>query len=453
MQERVSSPKLLEGAVAPPGDKSISHRAALLNSIASGTALVTNFCAGDDRTSMLRCLRGLHVDIEHEPAPSGDEAEDRFIIHGKGLDGLREPDEVLDSGNSGTTMRLVSGLLAGQAFFSVITGDRSLRSRPMDRIVRPLREMGAQVMGRGGGTKAPLAFGGGGLQGIEYEMPVASAQLKSCLLIAGLHARGQTIVHEPAASRDHTERMLRAMGGQVEQDGLRIAVRPSDLTSIDVRVPCDISGAAYWLVAGCCHPRARISVEGVGINPSRTGILSVLESMRAVVEFRNVRDDGGEPAADIVVQSSPLEGTEIAGAMIPQLIDELPVLALAACYARGTTVIRDAQELRVKESDRIRATVEGLRSLGADISSAYQGSPVADDAEQRDGMIINGPVELHGAVCQSYGDHRIAMTMAIAGLVSQGETIIEGAEAAGVSYPAFWSHLQSLSTGAANAAR
>ena len=453
MRERVVSPRRLEGGVSPPGDKSISHRAALLNSIASGTATVTNFCVGDDRTSMLRCLRGLHASIEHQPDEGGDEALDRFIIHGRGLYGLGEPGEVLDAGNSGTTMRLVSGLLAGQPFYSVITGDESLRSRPMDRIIHPLREMGAQVLGRDRGSRAPLTFQGGGLHGIDYAMPVASAQLKSCILIAGLHAQGETVVHEPVASRDHTERMLRAMGGHVEQDGLRITVRAGDLTAIDVRVPGDISGAAFWLVAGCCHPNARVRVQGVGINPSRTGVLDVLEAMRALVSVEVVGEEGGEPTADITVESSLLEGTEIRGDMIPRVIDELPVLALAACFARGTTVIRDAQELRVKESDRIRATVVGLRNLGADISSAYQGIPVADDAEQRDGMIIHGPCRLRGGVCESYGDHRIAMTMAIAGLAAEGETVVQGAEAAAVSYPSFWSQLQSLSQGAPSAVR
>ena len=432
MRRRIVAPVRLEGEVSLPGDKSISHRAALLNSIAGGTAEVTNFCVGDDRASMLRCLRGLHVDIEHEPAPNGDESQDRFIIHGKGPDGLLEPDGVLDSGNSGTTMRLVSGLLASRPFFSVITGDESLRARPMDRIVRPLQEMGAQVMGRGGGSKAPLAFHGGGLHGIDYQMPVASAQLKSCLLIAGLGARGQTVVREPAATRDHTERMLQAMGADVERDGLRIAVRPSGLTAVDVRVPGDISSAAFWLVAAAVHPQAQVVVRGVSVNPTRTGVLEILRSMGARLTLENIRIEGGEETADIRVESSDLHATEIAGGLVPRAIDELPVLAVAACFAQGTTVIRDAAELRAKETDRIRATAQELSRMGGQVE------------EIPDGLIIRGPTALRGAECRSHGDHRIAMAAAVAGLVASGETTIDGAEAAAVSYPGFWRQMASL---------
>ena len=432
MRERIVAPSRLEGEVSVPGDKSISHRAALLNSVAIGTAQVTNFCVGDDRSSMLRCLRGLHVDIEHEPALSGDETQDRFIIHGKGPDGLSEPDEILDSGNSGTTMRLVSGLLASRPFFSVITGDESLRSRPMDRIVRPLQEMGAQVMGRGGGSKAPLAFLGGGLHGIEYQMPVASAQLKSCLLIAGLGAQGQTVVREPAASRDHTERMLQAMGADVERDGLRIAVRPSDLTAIDVRVPGDISSAAFWLVAGAVHPEARVVVRGVSVNPTRTGVLEILRSMGARLTLEDLRFEGGEEVADILVESSDLHATEIAGSLVPRAIDELPVLAVAACFAQGTTVIRDAAELRTKETDRIQAMAHELQRMGGQVE------------EIPDGLIIRGPSPLHGADCRSHGDHRVAMAVSVAGLLARGETTVDGAEAAAVSYPGFWQQMASL---------
>ena len=433
MRQRIVAPARLEGEVSLPGDKSISHRAALLNSIATGTAQVTNFCVGDDRASMLRCLRGLHVAIEHEPAPDGDETQDRFIIHGKGPDGLWEPDEVLDSGNSGTTMRLVSGLLASRPFFSVITGDESLRARPMDRIVRPLQEMGADVMGRDGGSKAPLAFRGGGLHGIEYQMPVASAQLKSCLLIAGLSTQGQTVVHEPAATRDHTERMLEAMGAHVERDGLRIAVRPSALTAIDVRVPGDISSAAFWLVAGAVHPEAHVLVRSVGVNPTRTGVLDVLQDMGARLSLENRRLEGGEEVADVRVESSDLHATEIGGAIIPRLVDEVPVLAVAACFARGTTVIGGAAELRTKETDRLRAIAEGLGRMGGQVE------------ETPDGLVIHGTKSLQGAECRSHGDHRIAMAMAVAGLVARGETTVAGAESAAVSYPDFWTQLASLS--------
>ncbi|MYA62039.1 MAG: 3-phosphoshikimate 1-carboxyvinyltransferase, partial [Dehalococcoidia bacterium] len=357
MERTVHGSERLEATVIPPGDKSISHRAALLNAISDGQARVANFCVGDDRTSMLGCLRGLGVEISE----SVEEGIETFTIRGRGLDGLTEPSDYLYSGNSGTTMRLVSGLLAAQSFFSVITGDSSLRGRPMKRILTPLSMMGAQVMGRGGGSLAPLAFDGGDLHGIEYEMPVASAQLKSCILIAGLFAEGETSVIQPAESRDHTERMMASMGADVEQEGMRLTVRPpSRLASLDIQVPCDISGAAFWLVAGAAHPNARITVQGVGINPSRTGVLDVLREMGANIRMENVQEEGNEPSADLVVESSDLRGVEISGDIIPRVIDELPVLAVAASQATGQTIIRDAAELRVKESDRISATAIGL---------------------------------------------------------------------------------------------
>lgn len=428
MNRTVKPAARLEGAVAPPGDKSISHRAALLNAIADGEAVVSNFCVGDDRASMLGCLRGLGVRIERR----GEGEAERFIVNGAGRDGLREPEDALYSGNSGTTMRLVSGLLAAQPFFSVITGDDSLRRRPMRRILLPLETMGATVMGRGGGSLAPLAFRGGGLRGIEYEMPVASAQLKSCVLIAGLYADGETAAIQPAESRDHTERMMSAMGADVRKDGLRIAVRPSALKPMDIQVPSDISGAAFWLVAGAAHPNARVVVKGVGINPSRTGVLDVLREMGANIRVENVREDGNEPSADLIAESSDLRGIDIGGAIIPRVIDELPVLAMAASQAVGATTIRDAAELRVKESDRIAATARGLSAMGAKIR------------ETEDGMRIEGGARLIGAEVRSEGDHRIAMTMAVAALAADGETRIGGADAADVSYPAFWDALDGL---------
>jgi len=432
MRQVVSSPARIEGVAVPPGDKSITHRAVLLNTIAEGRAHVSNICVGDDRASILRCLRGLGARIERHSPCSISQAQECFEVHGQGPSGLREPASVLNAGNSGTTMRLVSGLLAGQPFFSVITGDRSLRKRPMDRVVRPLVEMGATVIGRSQDSLAPLAIRGGDLNGIDYTLPVASAQLKSCLLIAGLYAEGETTIREPALSRDHTERMMSAMGAELESEGLGLTIRRSRLSSIDVRVPGDISSAAFWLIAGCCHPSARVTVRGVSINPSRTGVLDVLNSMGARITVENVREEAGEPSADLVAESSNLEATEISGAIIPRVIDELPLLALAACFAKGTTVISDAQELRVKESDRIRSTVEGLTKLGARIE------------ERPDGMVIHGPTRLTGAECQSFGDHRIAMTMGVAGLLAQGETTVAGAEAADVSYPRFWDTLREL---------
>ncbi|MDA1189797.1 MAG: 3-phosphoshikimate 1-carboxyvinyltransferase [Chloroflexi bacterium] len=432
MKQVVSTAKRIEGTPVPPGDKSISHRAALLNSIASGTATVSHFCEGDDRRAMLRCLKGLGVNIKRIASPDGDPSSDRFVVQGHGPYGLHEPDDVLDAGNSATTMRLVAGLLAAQPFMSVISGDSSLRSRPMDRITRPLIAMGATIMGRGQDTLAPLSIRGGDLKAIEYKLPVASAQLKSCLLIAGLHAKGETIIHEPGASRDHTERMMRAMGADVTIKRRTVTVRHSALSPMDVYVPGDISGAAFWLVLGACHPNASIRIRRVGMNPTRAGVVEILKAMGAKIKVENIHEDAGEPSADLVIESSQLEATEISGEIIPRVIDELPILALAACFAKGTTRIKDARELRVKESDRIDATVEGLSALGANIQ------------ERTDGMVIVGGNPLTGTEVNSYGDHRIAMTMAIAGLIAKGETTIHGAEAAGASYPRFWDTLDSL---------
>ena len=433
MRELVRAPARLEGTVTVPGDKSISQRAVMLNSIATGTAHVSNLCVGDDRNSLLRCMRGLGVKIKRHTSCAISGSDECFEVQGRGPRGLIEPSAVLNAGNSGTTMRLVTGLLAAQPFFSVITGDRSLRSRDMGRVVQPLTGMGAQITGRAQDSLAPLAIRGGDLSGIEYEMPVPSAQVKTCLLIAGLHARGRTVVSQGAESRDHTERLLRAMGADIQVDGLWVGVGPSELTAIDVAVPGDISSAAFWMVAGACHPNARIRLQSVGMNPTRDGVIRVLQSMGARIAIDNVREDRAEPTADITVESSALQATEIGGDLIPQVVDELPVLALAACYARGTTVITDAAELRIKESDRVLATVEGLSALGASIE------------ESPDGMVVRGVRELKGTATRSHGDHRIAMAMGVAGLVATGETIVEDSEAAGVSYPQFWDTLASLS--------
>lgn len=435
MEQVVSSPARVNEVALPPGDKSVSHRAALLNSIASGTSHVSNFCEGDDRNSMLRCLRGLGAEIvEHSSCPVS-ESDECFRIDGHGPNALTEPSSVLDAGNSGTTMRLVTGLLAAQPAFSVITGDRSLRSRPMKRIVDPLVRMGAVIMGRCDGSLAPLAIRGGSLHGIEHDLEVASAQVKSAILIAGLFAEGETIVHQESRSRDHTERMMQAMGADLKADGPTLTLRASELSSIDVRVPGDISAATPWLVAACCHPDARIRLPGVGINPTRSGVLDVLRSMGASIKVENVREEGGEPLADLVAETSELTATEIGGDLIPRVIDEIPALALAACFATGTTVIRDARELRVKESDRINATAVGLSALGAMVE------------ETEDGMVIRGGRSLEGTECDSFGDHRIAMAMGVAGLLARGETTVTGAEAADVSYPGFWDTLHRLALG------
>jgi 3-phosphoshikimate 1-carboxyvinyltransferase len=423
----------LEGTVSTAGDKSISHRAALLNSIADGTAHVSNFCVGDDRTSMLGCLRGLGVQIiEHHDCDVWP-GQECFEIAGVGLNGLQEPSDVLHAGNSGTTTRLVSGLLAGQSFLSVLTGDDSLRSRPMGRVVEPLSKMGAVFMGRKNDTLLPMTVRGGSLNTIEYDLKIASAQVKSAILIAGLYANGRTVVRSPGESRDHTERMMKYMGADMDIDGLSVAVGASKLSATNVKVPGDISSAAFWMVAAAAHPNASIRLVNVGINPTRTGVIEVLKSMGANIRLENVVEDESEPAADIVVESSNLRGVEIAGDIIPKVIDELPALALAAARAEGTTIIRDAQELRVKESDRISATVTGLGKLGADIE------------ETTDGMVIRGGRKLQGAAVESFGDHRIAMTMSIASTMADGETTIDGSEAADVSYPTFWDTLDSVS--------
>jgi 3-phosphoshikimate 1-carboxyvinyltransferase len=316
-----------------------------------------------------------------------------------------------------------------------MTGDRSIRSRPMGRIVEPLRMMGAQVDGRGGGKLAPLTFRGGSLKGIECRMPVASAQLKSCLLLAGLYAQGETVLHQPALSRDHTELMFRAMGADVIEDGLTVSVRAAKLRAIDVVVPADISSAAYWLVAAVCHPDAEVKVVGVGTNPTRTGILDALQAMGADVRIVNERTEGGERVGDLVARSSDLHAADFGGDLIPRLIDEVPVLALAACFAKGTTTIHDAEELRVKESDRLAATTRELSKMGAKVE------------ELKDGLRITGGKSLKGANGRSHGDHRIAMTLGVAGLLATGKTTISNPDTASISYPSFWDDLDSLRSG------
>ena len=422
MREVVTRPRALSGTITPPGDRSISVRAVMLNALATGQAHVTNYGPGADCASAISVLRGLGAPIEAD-------GEGGYVV---GDGELREPTDVLDAGNSGTVMRLMAGLLAGQSFLSILTGDASLRSRPMDRVITPLRQMGADIAGRSGNRLAPLAIRGGGLHGIRYEMPIASAQVKSSILLAGLFAEGETIIDQPAFSRDHTERMLGAMGVPVEEVGLTIRMRPAPLRALDVAVPADLSSAAFWLVAAVCHPDAEVRINGVGMNPGRTGVLDVLEAMGADISVENEREQGGEPVADLVARSSRLEATEMAGALIPRVQDEVPVLALAACFARGTTVIADAEELRVKETDRIRATVTELRRLGANAE------------ETPNGMRITGGATLKGARGRSYGDHRMAMMLGIAGLLADGETAIAGAEAARVTYPTFWTDLASL---------
>ncbi len=427
----ISRPVSLGGILSVPGDKSISHRSMLLNAIARGAALVQGLSGGDDVISTMRCLQAMGVSIDPAGAPGS------YTVTGQGPQ-LTEPSDILDTGNSGTSMRLLSGILASQPFVSVITGDASLRGRPMRRIVQPLKQMGAQIMGRQDDSLAPLVVRGGGLQGIEYDLPMASAQVKSAIMLAGLSATGNTVIHQPALSRDHTERMVQAMGGKIEENGLDLVIHPAELKAVDITVPGDISSAAFWMVAGLCHPDAHILIRGVGLNPSRTGIVDVLFEMGAgdSLQLVDQRIEGGEPVADILVTSTELHGVEIGGDMIPRMLDEVPILAVAACFAAGDTVIRDATELRVKETDRIATTVGELTRLGANIEP------------REDGMVIHGRPSgkggLTGADCESRGDHRLAMSMAVAGLLASGETTVHGAADTSVSYPDFWQDLDLL---------
>ena len=429
MRVPTTSPRRLEFEVTPPGDKSIAHRSLILNAAAVGRATVTNFPRGADTLATLACVRALGLRVTDHREPDGVTSALSFESHG--VDGLKEPERVLDARNSGTTMRFLLGLLAGTRMTTVLTGDRSLRRRPMGRITDPLGQMGAAIWGRADATLAPLTIRGDHLSGVDYRMPVASAQVKSALLLAGLSANGPSVIEEPAPSRDHTERMLRAMGASISVDRGHIRIDPNGPPrTIDVAVPADISGAAPWLVAGAAHPNARVTVRGVGINPTRTGILDVLHQMGARVRMGNVHEGPDEPVADITVESSDLKGVEIGGAIIPRLIDELPLLALAATQAEGTTIIYDANELRVKESDRIATTVQQLTRLGARLE------------ERPDGMVIYGRRQLIGGAVRSGGDHRLAMTLGVAGLLASGTTVIDGAEAVDVSYLAFWKVLE-----------
>lgn len=430
MEKRISSPRRLSGSITVPPDKSISHRAAILNAVAAGPAVVESFLPAADCLATLACLRSLGVSWSLQEKTGGSD----LTITGDGFAGLRESADVLDALNSGTTMRLLAGLLAGRPFLSVLTGDESLRSRPMARIVVPLREMGAQVWGRGGDTLAPLAIVGGPLRGIHCRSPVASAQVKSALLLAGLQADGETLFEEPARSRDHTERMLRAMGADLREEGgvLRLVPLRRDLTPLSLRLPGDFSAAAFWLVAAVVHPDAEITLRGVGVNPTRTGLLDVLREMGADVAVSSERIVGGEPVTDLRARSSRLKGVAVEGSAVVRLIDEVPALAVAAALAEGRTTLRDLGELRLKESDRVRLTVQELRRMGAQID------------EEGDSLVIEGTGELQGAACDSHGDHRLAMALAVAGILAGGQTLVRNAEASDVSYPRFWEDLQAV---------
>ena len=391
--ETIVKAKSLRGTVTIPGDKSISHRAIMFGSIATGKTHITNFLPGADCLSTIACFKQMGVHIEQDGAS--------VVVEGNGIEGLREPTNLLDVGNSGTTFRLMMGLLAGRSFHSVLAGDESIAKRPMNRVTIPLKQMGASIDGRGDGTFAPIAIRGGNLKGVAYTSPVASAQVKSAILLAGLQADGITTVTETHRSRNHTENMLESFGVNVKREGLSVSVSGGqELKATNVEVPGDISSAAFFLVAGAIVPDSKITLLNVGINHTRSGIVDVLEQMGAVLSIKNKRVVNQEEVADLTISTSELSGTTIEGDMIPRLIDEIPVIALLATQANGQTVIKDAEELKVKETNRIDAVVEALQKLGASITGTS------------DGMIIEGPTTLRGGAVSSLGDHRIGMMLA-----------------------------------------
>ena len=413
----------LHGEITVPGDKSISHRAVMLGALANGTTHITGFLMGEDCLSTIDCFRKMGVSI--------DVSDKEVVVEGVGLHGLTAPECELYTGNSGTTTRLLSGILAGQSFTSTMNGDATIQRRPMGRVMKPLREMGASIEGKDDNF-CPLTMHPSELHGIEYRLPVASAQLKSAILLAGLYAEGQTTVIEPAPSRDHTERMFRALGVEIETNGNVITLNPpEDLHAVDIAVPSDISSAAYFLVAGAIVPGSELTIKNVGVNPTRTGIIDVLRDMGADITESNFREET-EPVCDLTVRYSRLHGTEIGGAIIPRLIDELPVIAVAAAFAEGETVIRDAQELKVKESNRIASMVAELSKAGVDVE------------ETDDGMIVRGGAKPHGASFETYKDHRIAMSLSILGLAAEGASRIDEPEVVAISYPDFFGTIEKL---------
>lgn len=411
----------LRGTLTVPGDKSISHRAVMFGALAKGTTRITHFLEGADCLSTISCFRKMGIEIERN--------QDQILVHGKGLHGLQAPSGTLDVGNSGTTTRLISGILAGQNFSSELDGDASIRTRPMKRIMAPLASMGADIISRNNNGCAPLIITGKPLHAVHYDSPVASAQVKSCVLLAGMYADGITSVTEPFLSRNHTEIMLNYFGAKVSSTGTSAAIYPEPvLEARDIVVPGDISSAAYFIAAGLLTPDSEILLKNVGINPTRAGILKVCRSMGADITLLNENPEG-EPTADLLIRTSSLKGTVIQGADIPTLIDEIPMIAVMAAFAQGTTIIRDAQELKVKESDRIAVMVDNLKRMGADIEGTD------------DGMIIHGGRPLHGAAIDSHLDHRVAMSFAVAGTICEGEMEIQDAQCVDISYPEFYKDL------------
>lgn len=428
----LKKPKALKGEIIPPPDKSISHRAAMFASLAKGKSVVRNFLMAEDPISTMNAFRMLGVEITELPSFQASE----LIIHGKGLHGLKEPFDVINCGNSGTTVRLISGILAGNPFFSVLTGDDSLKQRPMARVIDPLKEMGAEIYARSSDKYLPMMIKGKALEAIKYNMPVASAQVKSCLILAGLYADGATIIAEPHKSRDHTERMLRAMQADIEVEGLTIRVNGQwsrELSAIDITIPSDFSSAAFFIAGALIAPDSELLIKNVCVNPTRTGMLDAVKQMGADVKLENIKDISGEPVADIYCKAAgSLRAIRIDKETISSLIDEFPILCVLATQAEGVTEIRGAEELRVKESDRIKAMASELKKLGVELE------------EYPDGISIKGKTSLKGAIVESYHDHRIAMSLAIAGLVAEGPTIINNASSVDISFPGFFEELKRL---------
>ena len=409
------------GNIAVPGDKSISHRAVMLGALAEGDTHISGFLGGADCLSTIECLRDMGIETDRDG--------DRVTVRGKGMYGLSKPQKMLYTGNSGTTTRLLCGILAAQPFDTAMTGDASICKRPMGRVTKPLSLMGADIENE----YCPLYIHGRALHGIEYKMPVASAQVKTAIILAGLYAEGETVIQELERSRDHTELMLRAMGADIQTDGLTVRVKKTErLMPQEITVPGDISSAAFFMVLGAILPDSMLVIKNAGVNPTRTGVIDALKDMGADIELINQRYSGGEPIADILVRSSKLHGTEIGGALIPRLIDELPVIAVAAAFAEGKTVIRDAAELRVKESDRIAAITTELKKCGADITAAD------------DGMSIHGGAPVFGAEFTSYGDHRMAMSLAVLAQAAKGASYIDDTDCVTISYPSFFEDIYSL---------
>lgn len=424
----ISRAGIFKGEFAPPPDKSISHRAVMFSSLAKGTSTVRNFLRANDTFSTVNAFRSLGINIIDE-GPT-------LTIHGRGIHGLSEPHDVIDCGNSGTTIRLLSGVLSGNPFFSVLTGDSSLRTRPMGRVIKPLSLMGARIIARDNDRYPPLAIKGGNLRPVTYRMPVASAQVKSSLMLAGLFTEGDTEIIEPIKSRDHSEKMLPAFGAEIIVDGLRIIVRGGrELGALETYVPGDFSSAAFFIVAALIIPGSEIIAKNVGLNPTRTGLLEVLKNMGATIEVSNLHAVSGEPVGNIYCRGkAALKAVSITGDMVPSLIDEFPILCVAAALAEGTTTIKGAEELRVKESDRIKTMAAELRKMGVEID------------EYPDGLSIKGAEKLCGAEVESHGDHRIAMSMAVAALAAEGRTVINNASAVDISFPGFFDITQRLSS-------